>query len=224
MQRITRVLLVLILVVPILWVWPQRGVTAAFYSNPNWRGQPAVVRVERQLNLDFLTVDSPSLPQQQFSVEWNGWLRVDRDGQYSFSTRSDDGSTIEIDGGVVVDNSGVHDPLTRAGSIAMTPGVHQIRVRFQQAADGFQFRASWIPPGDNSESALPTQQLFVHKPAAAIVFLTRRIALIWALSWLALALMVAARMAKRARASGTADLRRSTLRATVSLAATIVAL
>ena len=96
MQGMTRISLVLVVLVPILWVWPQRGVTAAFYSNPNWRDQPAIVRVERQITLDFLTADSASLPQHEFSVEWSGWLRIDRDGQYTFSTRSDDGSTIEI--------------------------------------------------------------------------------------------------------------------------------
>ena len=224
MQRMTRIPLVLIFLVPILWVWPQRGVSVAFYSNPYWRDQPAIARVERQINLDFLTADAASLPQHEFSVEWSGWLRIDRDGQYTFSTRSDDGSTIEIDGAVVVDNGGVHDPTTRAANISMTPGVHQIRVRFHQATDGFQFRASWVPPGDHTESALPTQQLFVHRPPAIFVVLTRRIASLWALSWLALAVMVAARIAKSARERATADVRRSALRVTVSLAATIVAL
>src|SRR3954466_11801520 len=224
MQRMIRIPLVLIFLLPILWVLPQRGVTAAFYSNPHWDNEPAIVRVERQINLDFLNADSASLPQQQFSVEWSGWLRIDRDGQYTFSTLSDDGSTIEIDGAVVVDNGGVHDPRTRAATIAMTPGPHQIRVRFLQATGGFQFRASWTPPGSNTESALPAQQLFVHKPPAVFVFLTRRIALLWVLSCVALALMVAARIAKRARASARADVRRSALRVTVSLAATIVTL
>src|SRR4051812_9875421 len=224
MQRMIRIPLVLIFLLPILWVLPQRGVTAAFYSNPHWDNEPAIVRVERQINLDFLSADSASLPQQEFSVEWSGWLRIDRDGQYTFSTLSDDGSTIEIDGAVVVDNGGVHDPRTRAATIAMTPGPHQIRVRFLQATGGFQFRASWTPPGSNTESALPAQQLFVHKPPAVFVFLTRRISLLWVLSSVALALMVAARIAKSARASAKADVRRSALRVTVSLAATIVTL
>src|SRR5689334_19191189 len=224
MQRMTRIPLVLIFLVPILWVWPQRGVTAAFYGNRDWRNEPAIVRVSRQINLDFLNADSASLPQQEFSVEWSGWLRIDRDGQYTFSTRSDDGSTIEIDGGLVLDNGGVHDPRERAATIAMTPGVHQIRVRFLQAAGSFQFRASWTPPDDKNESPLPTQQLFVHKPAAVIVFLTRRISLLFVLSWFALAVMVAARIANGARERDTTDLRRTALRVTVSVTATIVAL
>jgi len=68
-----------ILLVPILWVWPQRGITATYYPNTKWV-RPALVRVQRQINLDSIT-DSASLPQQNFTVEWSGWLRADRDGQ-----------------------------------------------------------------------------------------------------------------------------------------------
>ena len=31
-----------------------------------------------------MTADSTSFPQQEFSVEWSGWLRTDRDGEYTF--------------------------------------------------------------------------------------------------------------------------------------------
>ena len=50
----TRILLVPIFLLPILWVWPQRGTTAAFYTNPQWDNEPAIVRVERQFNLFLL--------------------------------------------------------------------------------------------------------------------------------------------------------------------------
>src|SRR5438093_13635635 len=116
MRCMTRILLVPIVLVPILWVWPQRGITAAFYTNRDWRNEPAIKRVERQINLDFLTADSAPLPQREFSVEWNGWLRIDRDGQYTFSTLTDDGSTVEIDGDMVVDNGGVHEAIRRTAT------------------------------------------------------------------------------------------------------------
>src|SRR5579871_6237980 len=107
MRYLTRLFLTLIVLVPILWVWPQRGVTAAFYANPRWSDKPAVVRAERKINLDFMTAaDSTSFPQQDFSIEWSGWLRTDRDGQYTFFTTSDDGSTMELDGHLIVDNGG----------------------------------------------------------------------------------------------------------------------
>jgi hypothetical protein len=220
----TRILLVAIFLVPILWVWPQRGTTAAFYANPHWSNEPALVRVERKINLDFMTANSTSFPQQEFSIEWSGWLRTDDDGQYTFFTTSDDGSTIEIDGHVVVDNAGVHPAILRTATIATTRGLHQIRVRFMQATGLYEFRASWTPPGAKIPSALPTQQLFVHKPPAGIVYLTRHIFWLWASCWFALALVTAARIARSARSIANAEPRRVALRLTLALGTTIVAL
>src|SRR5256885_14790559 len=118
MRYLTRILLVLILVVPLLYVWPQRGITTKFYPNRQWTG-PAVVRVERQINLDFMTAASASLPQQDFSVEWSGWLRTERDWQYGVNLRSDDASTLELDGHLVIDAGGVGVPTTRDATIAL---------------------------------------------------------------------------------------------------------
>jgi len=219
-----RTVLVATLLVPLLWVWPHRGITMAFYANPAWSSDPAVVRAERKIDLDFMTADSTSFPQQQFSVEWNGWLRTDRDGEYTFYTTSDDGSTLEIDGQVVVDNGGVHGAVLRAGTLTTTRGLHRIRVRFFQGTEGFEFRAAWTPPDQKIPSALPAQQLFVTSPPAAVVFLTRHIPGLWASCWFALALLISARILRHARATGIGDLRRTSLRLSLALGATIVAL
>jgi len=220
MRHSARILLVLFLLVPILWVWPQRGVTATFYPNTHWV-EPALVRVERQINLDFMAADSASLPQQDFTVEWKGWLRTDREGQYAFATRSDDRSSLEIDGHVVVDNGG---GISATATLAMPPGLHQIRLRFLQADGVYEFYAYWTPPGEASQAAFPAQQLFVHQPPAVVVFLTRHVLFLWALCGLALALVSAVRMASSRREIARADLRRFALRLTLSLASVIVAL
>jgi hypothetical protein len=220
MRYMTRILLVPILLVPILWVWPQRGITAKFYPNTKWV-RPALVRVQRQISLDSMTADSASLPQQDFTAEWSGWLRTDRDGQYAFATRSDDRSTLEIDGRVVVDNGGGTSP---AVTLAMRPGLHQIRLRFLQMDGVYEFYAYWTPPGETSQPAFPAQQLFVDHSPAVVVVLTRHVLSLWALCWFALALVMAARIAKSRREIGSADLRRFALRLTLALASTIVAL
>src|SRR5262245_3193463 len=86
--------LVLIIAVPGLWFWPDRGVTVAYYANPNWDGVPFTTRVEDRIALDAIAADPGALPQRQFSAEFTGWLRVDRAGRYTFWTRSDDGSSL----------------------------------------------------------------------------------------------------------------------------------
>jgi hypothetical protein len=222
-RYLTRILLVLILLVPLLWVWPQRGITVKFHPNRDWIA-PALVRVERQINLDFMTAASAPLPQQNFSVEWSGWLRTDRDGQYAFDLRSDDGSTLELDGHLVVDAGGVLFPTRRTATIAMTRGLHQIRLRFVQTDGAYEFYAYWTAPGDTDLAAFPTQQLFVQHQPPVIVFLTRHVSLIWALCWFALALVIAARTAKSAREIATVERRVFAWRLTLALASTIVAL
>src|SRR5262249_56762152 len=106
----------------------------------------------------------------------------------------------------------------------MPAGLHQIRLRFFQAAGGYEFSTSWTPPGEHIPAAVPTEQLFVHKPAAVLVFLTRRVSSLWVLCCVALGLVIAARMAKRAREIGNGALRRFAPRVTLALAATVVTL
>jgi hypothetical protein len=198
-------------------------VTTKFYPNTFWV-RPSLVRVERQINLDFMTEGPASLPQQDFTVEWSGWLRADRDGQYTFATRSDDGSTVEIDGRMVVDNGGIHEAESKTSTVALTAGAHQIRVRFLQTDTGYEFYSSWTPPGETRQAALPTQQLFVRQPSAVTVLATRHVASLWALCWFALAAVIAVRIAKSARGIAAADRRRLAMRVTLALASTVVAL
>jgi hypothetical protein len=220
---LARILLVPILLVPILWVWPQRGITTKFYSNRYWV-EPASVRVERHINLDFMTGTSASLPQQNFSIEWSGWLRTDRDGQYAFELRSDDSSTLEVDGHLVVDAGGVAFPTTRDAAIALPRGLHQIRLRFVQTDGAYEFYAYWMPPGEAGLTAFPTQQLFVQQQPAVIVFLTQHVSLLWALCWFALALVIAASIAKRPQAIASAERRLFARHLALAIASTIVAL
>ena len=222
MRWLTRILLALILLVPVLWVWPQRGITVSFYANPDWQEPPAIVRVERQINLDTVTADPAAFPQENFSVQWDGWLRVDHAGMYTFSTRTDDGSTLEVDSQLVVDNGGVHAARRRYGSVHLEPGLHHVHLRFLQTAGIYEFYASWRPPG-GTETLITTQQLFVGRAPAAIVFLTRHVSAVWVLCWFALALVIAARIATSKREITNADLRRFAFRVTVSVVATIAA-
>jgi len=62
-----------------LWVWPQRGITRKFSSTRT--GQAAIVRVERQINLDFMTAASASLPAAGVQCRMERLVRTDRDGQ-----------------------------------------------------------------------------------------------------------------------------------------------
>ncbi|HTD99737.1 MAG TPA: family 20 glycosylhydrolase [Mucilaginibacter sp.] len=65
-----------------------------------------------------------------FGVIYSGFIRIDADGLYQFSTRSDDGSVLIIDDQPVVDNDGKHPLLEQAGAVSLQKGYHKITVKY----------------------------------------------------------------------------------------------
>lgn len=73
----------------------------------------------------------------QFGVRWYGTIDVPPGGgTYTFSTRSDDGSSLSIGGTQVVDNDGLHGLRTRSGTITLTEGQHDIFFDFFENGGG----------------------------------------------------------------------------------------
>jgi hexosaminidase len=79
---------------------------------------------------------------------FTGYLRIDRDGIYTFSLTSDDGSTLRIGDELVVDHDGPHSATTRRGMIALAAGYHPITVRFFQGGGGKELRVEIAAEGD----------------------------------------------------------------------------
>ena len=65
-----------------------------------------------------------------FGSQSTGFLAVASAGTYSFTLDSDDGSTLYIDGSLVVNNSGAHAPTALSGSATLAAGTHSFTVNF----------------------------------------------------------------------------------------------
>jgi PA14 domain len=67
-----------------------------------------------------------------FAIDYNGRFWVENPGDYGFSLTSDDGAMLSIDGELVIDNDGTHEPRERIGAVTLAHGVHSIRVSYFQ--------------------------------------------------------------------------------------------
>jgi hypothetical protein len=67
-----------------------------------------------------------------FAIDYTGRFWIEKPGVYRFALLSDDGSRLYIDDRMVVDNDGVHGPLTRIGSVELAGGIHRIHVEYFQ--------------------------------------------------------------------------------------------
>ncbi|MEL7215378.1 MAG: Hint domain-containing protein, partial [Pseudomonadota bacterium] len=74
---------------------------------------------------------------REFGVRWYGTIEVPPGGgTYTFSTRSDDGSSLSIGDTQVVDNDGLHGARTRSGTITLDEGTHDIFFDFFENGGG----------------------------------------------------------------------------------------
>lgn len=69
-------------------------------------------------------------------------INITTPGNYTFYTRSDDGSLLFVDGQLVVDNNGNHGVRERSGTISLSSGVHSIIVGMHEAFGGEFLSAS----------------------------------------------------------------------------------
>jgi len=85
--------------------------------------------------------------QINYGVIFDGYLRVQSDGFYQFAVESDDGSVLQIDEAVVVDNDGNHGSRIVTGHIPLRKGFHKMKLKYYQSEGGASLRISWAASG-----------------------------------------------------------------------------
>ena len=98
---------------------------------------------------------------ENYGLRFRGFLKVPREGLYTFYTSSDDGSRLSIAGQVVVDNDGLHAVLRKGGLIRLKEGLHPVEVSFFEQGGGEELEVSWEGP-DIPQAVIPAEAWF-HK-------------------------------------------------------------
>lgn len=91
---------------------------------------------------------------------WEGSVNIPVSGNYTFETRSDDGSKLYIGSyshtaTALVNNDGAHGMQSRTGTIYLTAGSHPIAVTFFQGGGGFGMELFW----QSTEAGITRQRI-----------------------------------------------------------------
>jgi alpha-L-arabinofuranosidase len=97
--------------------------------------------------------------EENFAVQYSGYIKIPADGIYSFSVNSDDGADISIDKNLVADNDGRHAPQEQIGTAILKSGFHEIKVTFFQAGGGKVLDVNIEGPG-LSKQVIPANMLY----------------------------------------------------------------
>lgn len=168
---------------------PAQGLRGHYYTNLTRNGPPVAIAIDRSPSTDTLDNGTGGV-WPVFSVEWTGFLIVDRPASYEFAVTSDDGSELAIDDRVVVDNGGQHGPQEARGSIDLAAGLHPIRLRYEQAGGGFALEVRYAPAGEPPAELRPSQ---LTPDAMSYQAYRVRRAVPWAAALVAVALWIVVR-------------------------------
>lgn len=138
---------------------PASGINYKYFEG-TWESLP---------NFDLLTplrkgtIENFSIPKENsdenFGVQYGGYIKIPKDGSYSFYLNSDDGSSLYIDDDLLVSNDGQHAPQELSAETFLKAGYHEIKVTFFQASGGMVLDVSIGGPGLEKQ-VIPASMLF----------------------------------------------------------------
>lgn len=119
----------------------------ALKINPAATGVTATISLEKKQRKD------------KFAFEFSGYIKIEKDGIYTFFTDSDDGSMLYIDEEEVVNNDGDHGNVEKSGKAALKKGFHKIKVLYFDSGGGNSLKVSMQTEG-GTKTEIPAVVLF----------------------------------------------------------------
>ncbi|MBX3470575.1 MAG: hypothetical protein KF878_27220, partial [Planctomycetes bacterium] len=126
--------------------------------------------------IDFAHDDAFALPfaPDTFAALWSGWFLAERPGVYTFVLGSDDGSRLELDNVVVIENDGLHGYREVPATVELAEGFHVLRLTYFENHGGASCRLAVAPPGEPL-APVPTRLLFPRGAAPRDLPLVRAV-------------------------------------------------
>ncbi|MES2691844.1 MAG: PA14 domain-containing protein [Verrucomicrobiota bacterium] len=148
------------------------GVNAQYYKGTDLRNFAGNATVP---NIDFTWGTGGPIPAvggDNFSVRWTGFIEAtEAGGNYQFTTRTDDGVRLWVDGKLIVDDWKNHSVTERTGAAALTAGQRVAFVmEYYEADASATAQLLWQPPGQANKSVIPPQRFYrAASPSSAAI-------------------------------------------------------
>jgi len=137
------------------------GLQAKYWDNKFLEGNPKIERIES--NVDFHWDDKspePTIPQDNFSARWSGFIKVPKSGEYQIQTSSDDGVRLYFDDKLIINDWNDHAVETKSYSVSLEKdAVHKITLEYYENGGAAVAILGWQKPQENQfEEAIKLAQ------------------------------------------------------------------
>jgi PA14 domain-containing protein/K319-like protein len=151
------------------------GLTGQYYNDPGTGARfttLALTRTDATVNFDWQSAaPAPGVQPDNFSVRWTGQVQAPVTGAFTFSTVSDDGVRLWVNGQLVIDNWTPHADTTNTSTpIALVADAkYDIRMELFEAFGWATAKLLWAYPGQ-TPIVIPQSRLFpavqINQPPA----------------------------------------------------------
>ncbi|MFO7617274.1 MAG: alpha-L-fucosidase, partial [Bacteroidales bacterium] len=110
---------------------------------PDFNGlQPKI----KGVSTDFSLARNPA--DENFALDYQGFIRIPEGGIYRFRLISDDGSRLIVNEKVAIDHDGLHGATAKEGTLALGKGLHPVRISFFERSGGNTLELQWNRDGE----------------------------------------------------------------------------
>lgn len=135
------------------------GIYGEYFNNMTLSGTATATRLDGPIDFDWVggAPGPTGINANQFSIRWDGVLRVTETGNYRFQTVTDDGIRVWVNNVQMINNWTDHSNTTdTSAQIALTAGqTYSIRVEFYENGGNALMRLRWLTPSAGSYVAIP---------------------------------------------------------------------
>ena len=123
------------------------GLRAEYSSGKDFTGKPAVVRIDKYVDLQLFHPEASALEVPKgltdFSVRWTGFLTPTESGTYKVGLLGSM-NRLWLDGKLIVDDLNLHDAVASTTVMQLEKG-HRYSVKIDYARGGFGTKLVWLP-------------------------------------------------------------------------------
>jgi len=94
-----------------------------------------------------------------FSIDYQGFIQIPTTGVYRFYLTSDDGSRLYLNEKVLIDHDGLHGATTKSGLVALEQGLHSLRISYFEKSGNNSLKLEWASQ-DISKELVPSKQFY----------------------------------------------------------------
>ncbi|HET7759031.1 MAG TPA: PQQ-dependent sugar dehydrogenase [Gaiellaceae bacterium] len=142
---------------------------AQYFDNTTLSGSPALTRCENSVDYDWGSGSpGPGVNADGFSARWTGHFAVAA-GSYTFTSTSDDGIRVYVDGALLIDDWHDQSATTTKATTTLSGGTHVITVEYYENTGTAEAHVSWHaapPPLAVIDTPAPTLTYAVGDPIA----------------------------------------------------------